>query len=102
MKIIYYFKNLRLSQAEIEFIKKQTNKIRRLFKDKKEIEKESLIEVELTKDKEIKAKEGIYKTKIILDLPDRSLIIAKGVGKNIFQAINDGFEKLNRQLRQKP
>lgn len=102
MKIIYFLKNLRLSQTGINFIKKQTAKIRRLFKGKKEIEKEVIVEVELIKDKEIKSKEGIYKTKIILDLPKKSLIIAKGVGKNIFQAVNDGLKKLKRQLRRKP
>jgi ribosomal subunit interface protein len=94
MKIIYFLKNLRLSQAGISFVKRQTAKIRRLLKK----EKEALVEVELAKDKEIKAKEGTYKTKIILDLPKKSLIVAKGVGKNIFQALNDGLKKLKRQL----
>jgi ribosome-associated translation inhibitor RaiA len=94
MKIIYFLKNLRLSQAGISFIKRQTVKIRKLLKK----EKEALVEVELTKDKEIKAKEGTYKTKIILDLPRKSLIVAQGVGKNIFQALNDGLKKLKRQL----
>ncbi len=98
MKIVYFFKNLRLSQIGINFVKRQTAKIKKLLKR----EKEALVEVELAKDKEIRAKEGVYKTKIILDLPKRSLIIAKGVGKNIFQAINDGLKKLKRQLRRKP
>jgi ribosomal subunit interface protein len=98
MKIIYFLKNLRLSQAGISFVKRQTAKIRKLLKK----EKEALVEVELAKDKEIKAKEGTYKTKIILDLPKKSLIVAKGVGKNIFQALNDGLKKLKRQLRRKP
>ena len=98
MKIIYFLKNLRLSQAGISFVKRQTAKIRKLLKK----EKEALVEVELAKDKEIKAKEGTYKTKIILDLPKKSLIVAKGVGKNLFQALNDGLKKLRRQLRRKP
>jgi ribosome-associated translation inhibitor RaiA len=98
MKIIYFLKNLRLSQAGISFVKRQTAKIKRLL----EKEKGALVEVELSKDKEIKAKEGSYKTKIILDLPRKSLIITKGVGRSIFQAINDGFKKLKRQLRRKP
>jgi ribosomal subunit interface protein len=98
MKIVYFLKNLRLSQIGINFVKRQTAKIKKLLKR----EKEALVEVELAKDKEIRAKEGVYKTKIILDLPKRSLIIAKGVGKNIFQAINDGLKKLKRQLRRKP
>ena len=95
MKIIYFLKNLRFSQAGILFVKKQTEKIKRILKR----EKEALVEVELAKDKEIKNKEGAYKTKIILDLPRKSLIVAKGVGKSIFQALNDGLKKLKRQLR---
>jgi len=97
MKIIYFLKNLRLSQAGISFVKRQTAKIKRLLKK----EKEALVEVELTKDKEIKAKEGTYKTKIILDLPKKSLIIAQGFGKNLFQALNNGLKKLKRQLTRK-
>jgi ribosomal subunit interface protein len=97
MKIIYFLKNLRFSQAGILFVKKQTEKIKRILKR----EKEALVEVELAKDKEIKTKEGAYKTKIILDLPRKSLIVAKGVGKSIFQALNDGLKKLKRQLRRK-
>ncbi len=95
MKIAYFFKNLKLSQAGILFIKKQIAKIKKLIKR----EKETLVEVELIKDKEIKSKEGAYKTKIILDFPKKSLIIVQGVGKNIFQSFNDGFKKLKRQLR---
>jgi ribosome-associated translation inhibitor RaiA len=95
MKIAYFFKNLKLSQAGISFIKKQIAKIKKLIKK----EKETLVEVELIKDKEIKSKEGAYKTKIILDFPKKSLIIVQGVGKNIFQSFNDGFKKLKRQLR---
>jgi ribosomal subunit interface protein len=98
MKIIYFLKNIRLSQAGISFVKRQTAKIRRLLKK----EKEALVEVELIKDKEVKAKEGVYKTKIILDLPRKSLIVAQGVGKNLFQALNDSLKKLKRQLRRKP
>jgi ribosome-associated translation inhibitor RaiA len=98
MKIIYFLKNIRLSQAGILFVKRQTAKIRRLLKK----EKEALVEVELIKDKEVKAKEGVYKTKIILDLPRKSLIVAQGVGKNLFQALNDSLKKLKRQLRRKP
>jgi ribosomal subunit interface protein len=97
MKIIYFLKNIRLSQAGISFVKRQTAKIRRLLKK----EKEALVEVELIKDKEVKAKEGVYKTKIILDLPRKSLIVAQGVGKNLFQALNDSLKKLKRQLRRK-
>jgi ribosome-associated translation inhibitor RaiA len=98
MKIIYFLKNLRLSQVGISFVKRQTAKIRRLLKK----EKEALVEVELTKNKEVKAKEGVYKIKIILDLPKKSLITVQGIGKSIFQAINDGLEKLKRQLTRKP
>jgi ribosome-associated translation inhibitor RaiA len=97
MKIIYFLKNLRLSQAGISFAKRQTAKIRRLLRK----EKEALVEIELAKDKEMKVKEGTYKTKIILDLPRKSLIIAQGFGKNIFQALNDGLKKLKRQLTRK-
>jgi ribosome-associated translation inhibitor RaiA len=79
-------------------VKRQTVKIRKLLKK----EKEALVEIELAKDKEIKSKEGAYKTKIILDIPKKSLIIAQGMGKNIFQALNDSLKKLKRQLRRNP
>jgi ribosome-associated translation inhibitor RaiA len=94
MKIIYFLKNLRLSKAQILFVKRQAAKIKKFLKK----EKEALVEVELTKNKEVKAKEGVYKIKIILDIPKRSLVIVKGVGKNIFQAFNDGLKKLKKQL----
>jgi len=82
----------------ISFLRRQTAKINSFIKRKKE----ALIEIELIKDKEVKAKEGPYKTKIILDLPKKSLIIVKGVGRSIFQALNDGLKKLKRQLRKRP
>jgi len=94
MKIIYFLKNLRLSQIGVSFIKRQTAKLKRLLKK----EKEALVEVELAKDREVKAKEGLYKAKIILDLPKKSLIVAIGAGKNIFQALNNGLKKLKRQI----
>ena len=98
MKIVYSLKNLKLSQAGILFLKKQIVKIKKFLNK----EKEALVEVELSKNKEIKAKEGIYKTKIILDIPKKSLIVVQGVGKNIFQALNDSFKKLKRRLRRNP
>lgn len=98
MKILYYLKNLKLTESVSNFIQKKVEKLKK-FLTKKE---EGLVEVELVKDKEIKAKEGFYKIKIILDLPRRSLIVVKAVGKNITQAINNGFKKLFRQLRKRP
>jgi ribosome-associated translation inhibitor RaiA len=98
MKIIYYLKNLKTSKISLDFVKRQTNKIKRMLAR----EKEALVEVELAQDKEVRGKEGVFKAKFILDLPKRSLIIAKGVGKNFFQAIQDGLRKLKRQLRKNP
>jgi len=94
MKIIYYLKNFKPSPQIFEFLKKRLQKIQKFFK-----KDDVLVEVELSKDKEIKGKEGLYKVKIILDLPKKSLIIAKGAGKNLLQAINLGFKKLTRQIK---
>ncbi len=98
MKIIYYLKNLKISKVGIDFVKRQTNKLRKLLPQKEE----ALVEVELSQDKETKSKEGTFRAKFILDLPRRSLIVAKGVGKNLFQAIQDGLKKIKRQLRKNP
>lgn len=98
MKILYYLKNLKIAEDVKSFLKRKIEKLGR-FLSKNE---EALVEVELAKDKEVRAKEGIYKVKIILELPKKSLIIAKGVGKNMLQAINNGFKKLLRQLRRNP
>jgi len=97
MKIIYYLKNLKITRVVSEFLKRRLRRLSKLFG-----KEEALVEVELSKDKETRAKSGLYKTKIILDLPKKYLIVAQGVGKNIFQAINDGLKKLKRQLRRKP
>lgn len=98
MKILYYLKNLKITEDVKSFLKRKIEKLRK-FLSKSE---EALVEFELAKDREVRAKEGIYKVKIILELPKKSLIIAKGVGKNMLQAINNGFKKLLRQLRRKP
>jgi ribosomal subunit interface protein len=97
MKIIYYLKNLKITKIVLEFLNKRLQGLNKFFK-----KEEALVEVELSKDEETRAKSGLYKTKIILDLPKKSLIVAQGVGKNVFQAINDGLKKLKRQLRRKP
>lgn len=97
MKIIYYLKNLKLTNEIKNFIHKKLEKLKK-FLTKKE---ETLVEVELFKNKETTAKSGLYKVKIILDLPKKSLIVAKGIGKNMIQAISDGFNKLFRQIRKK-
>jgi ribosomal subunit interface protein len=97
MKIIYYLKNLKITRVASEFLRRRLLRLSKLFG-----KEEALVEVELSKDKETIAKSGPYKTKIILDLPKKSLIVARGVGKNIFQAINDGLKKLKRQLRRNP
>lgn len=97
MRILYYLKNLRVTENIKNFIQKKLGKIERVTK-----KEEALVEVELIKDKEVEGKKGLYKAKIILDLPKRTLIVAKGVGKNIMQAVNSGFKKLFRQLRRKP
>jgi ribosomal subunit interface protein len=94
MKIIYYLKNLKITRVVSGFLRRRLRRLSKLFG-----KEEALVEVELSKDKEAKAKSGLYKTKIILDLPKKSLIVAQGVGKNIFQAINDGLKKLKRQLK---
>jgi ribosomal subunit interface protein len=98
MKIIYYLKNLKISKLGVDFIKRQTGKLKKLLPKKEE----ALVEVELSQDREVKGKEGIFKAKFILDLPKKSLIVAKGAGKNLFQAIQDGLKKLKRQLRKNP
>jgi len=110
MKIIYNFKNLKVTKFVLDFLKKRLYRLSKIFG-----KEEAIVEVELSKDKEtrlsgeprgdagvVKAKSGIYKTKIILDFPKKSLIVVKGIGKNVFQAINDGLKKLKRQLRRKP
>lgn len=98
MKIIYYFKNLKITKNLSDLIRKRTEKLNKFFGKNEE----GLVEVDLTKDREIRGKEGPYKVKVILDFPRRSLVIAKGVGKNLMQAINNSFKKLFRQLRRKP
>lgn len=95
MKIIYYFKNLRITKNLSDFIKKRAEKLNKFFGKNED----GLLEIDITKDKEIKGKEGPYKVKVILDLPRKSLVVAKGVGKNLIQAINNSFKKLFRQLR---
>lgn len=95
MEIIYYLKNLKLSQQVKDFVK---NKIEKL---KKFIPEESLIEIEIFQTKEKKEKEGIYKTKIIVDLPKKQVIIIESFGKTILQSINNSFKKLKRELTQK-
>lgn len=97
MKIIYYFKNLRITKSLSDLIKKRAEKLNKFFGKSAE----GLVEVDLTKDREIKGKEGPYKVKVILDFPRKSLIVAKGVGRNLMQAINSSFKKLFRQLRRK-
>lgn len=97
MKILYYLKNLKITENVKNFLKRKIDKLGR-FLTKKE---EALVEVELVKNKETTAKSGLYKVKIILDLPKKSLIVAKGIGKNMIQAISDGFNKLFRQIRKK-
>ena len=99
MKILYYLKNLKIKRSVSDFLQKKVEKLKKFLGEKQE---EALIEVELTKDKEIKSKEGFYKVKIILDLPKKSLIVAKGAGKSMMQAINNSFKKLFRQIRKKP
>jgi len=97
MKIIYYLKNLKITKVPLAFLNKRLRGLNKFFK-----KEEVIVEVELSKDQETRAKGGPYKAKIILDLPKKSLIVAQGVGKNVFQAINDGLKKLKRQLRRKP
>ncbi len=99
MKIIYYLKNLKITKDISDFILKKAEKLKKFLGRKPE---EALVEVELIKDKETRFKKGIYKVKIILDLPKKSLIVAKGIGKNLMSAISDGFKKLFRQIRRKP
>lgn len=98
MKIIYFFKNLKITKAIKNFIGEKVDKLKKFLK--KDFQNNSLVEIDIIK--ESKFKKGFYKAKIVLDLPKKSIIIAKGVGKNIMQAINDGFKKLFRQLRRKP
>ena len=98
MKIIYFLKNLKITKDLSGFILKKTERLKKFLKERTE---EGLVEVELIKDKESKFKKGLYKAKIILDFPKKSLIVAKGIGKNLVQAINSSFAKLFRQLRKK-
>lgn len=97
MKIIYYLKNLKVSKAISEFIQKRLSKLDKVVPEKEE----GLVEVELIKDKEVKNKEGLFKAKFIVEIPKKSLIIVQGVGKTLFQAIQDGFKKLKRQFTKK-
>ena len=98
MKIIYYLKNLKIAEGVKNFIQKKTEKLKKLLSKEEEV----LIEVELTKDKEVTAKKGLFKAKVILELPKKSLIVAKGVGKSLMSAISNSFDKLFRQIRRKP
>lgn len=93
MKIIYFFKNLKPIDTVKQFLKQKFFKINKYFP-----KEETLIEVELAKNKEAKYKKGLYKSKIILAIPKKSLIIVSGVGKNIFQAIESSYKKLKRKL----
>ncbi|MFZ8806202.1 MAG: hypothetical protein ACO2OW_01280 [Minisyncoccia bacterium] len=96
MKIVYYLKNLKnLPQDVINFIKRKSQKLS--FIEKKE--GEGILEVEIKKDKEVKEKNGLYKVKIIFDTPKRTANIAFGLGKNFYQAINDAFKKLIKNIK---
>ncbi|MCS7200953.1 MAG: HPF/RaiA family ribosome-associated protein [Patescibacteria group bacterium] len=97
MKIIYYLKNLKPSRGIFDFIKRKSEKLDKTLEEHSDI----LMEVDLSKSKEIKSKEGPYRIKLIIDISRRSLFIAKGAGKNLIEAINLAFKKLFRQLRQK-
>jgi ribosomal subunit interface protein len=93
MRVIYYLKNLTISKITADFLNKKLEQLNKLYGNE-----ESLIEVELLKDKELKGKSGPYKAKFLVELPKRPLIVVQGVGKDIFQAINDGLKKVKRQL----
>lgn len=96
MKIVYYLKNFKnLPQDVINFIKKKSQKLS--FIEKKE--GEGILEIEIKKDKEIKEKIGFYKVKIIFDTPKRAANIVSGIGKSLYQAINDAFKKLFETLK---
>lgn len=97
MKIIYYFKNLKITKNISSFIKKRAERLNKFFSK----DEEGLVEVDLIKHREIKGKEGPYKVKIMIDFPKRSLIVAKGAGKNLVQAVNSVFKKIVRQLRRR-
>ncbi|GIW65197.1 MAG: hypothetical protein KatS3mg093_176 [Candidatus Parcubacteria bacterium] len=81
-----------------DLIKKRIEKLNKFFIKNED----GLIEIDVSKDREIKGKEGLYKVKLILDFPKRSLVVVRGVGKNLMQAVNNSFKKLLRQLRRKP
>ncbi len=97
MKIIYNLKNIKISKLISNFIKRKFSKLNKTIHPSDE----GIVKVELIKDKEVKGKEGTFKAKFILDLPKRSLIIVQGVGKTLFQAIQDAFKKLKRQFTKK-
>ncbi len=98
MKIIYYLKNIKINKAVAEFIKRKTEKVSKLVKKEPKID-EGIVEVELRKDKEAKEKKGLYKVKIILDLPKKSLMVISSTGRNVFEAINTGFKRLISKIR---
>ena len=92
MKIIYFLKNLKANKIVIDFIKAKVEKLSKILK------KNPNVEVELAQDKETKFKKGLYKAKVILDLPQQGLVVFQSFGKNIFSAINSAFKKLFSNL----
>ena len=97
MKIIYFLKNLKTNKIVIDFIKAKVEKLSKILKKNPNVE-EGLVEVELAQDKETKFKKGLYKAKVILDLPQQGLVVFQSFGKNIFSAINSAFKKLFSNL----
>jgi ribosomal subunit interface protein len=94
MKILFYFKNLEVSEIVKAFLKKQISKIKKFLP-----QEENWVEIELKKDKEVKFKKGLFKTKIMLTISKSKLIVAEGEGKDIFSSFSEALDKLKREIQ---
>jgi ribosomal subunit interface protein len=94
MKILFYFKNLEVSEIVKAFFKKQISKIKKFLP-----QEENWVEIELKKDKEVKFKKGLFKTKIMVTISKSKLIVAEGEGKDIFASFSEALDKLKREIQ---